>query len=252
MGRTWSTIIDHVLSRENMAHRRILRVSVSPRYAAVLIEGGILGVAYSYAFEEFCQPLMVEGEELGEAIVSLIESDCTVSRAIAQAAANAVGQYELREAITRGGTLSWSELFGREYERGARRVLFVGEIKKVPRIALESGFEVKIVDRNPRSPGTLPDYYYYKYAPKSDLIVVTGSAFARPDIDSLLDTAKPGAIIAVVGPSASLPPKVLRRIGVKYQASILIKEPVMVERLVRNNQGHRTFKPYVEDFILEI
>ncbi len=252
MGKTWNTIINYILSQESMARRQILRVSVSPRYAAVLLEGNILGVAYSYAFEEFCQPIMVEGEKLGDAIASLIESDCTVSRAIAQAAANAVGQYELQGAVARGRRLSWSELFSREYEKGARRVLFVGEIKKVPRVALESGFEVKIVDRNPRSPGTLPDYYYYKYAPKSDLIVVTGSAFARPDIDFLLDAARPNTIIATVGPSASLPPKVLGRIGVKYQASILIREPAIVEMLVRNNQGHRTFKPYVEDFILEI
>ncbi len=254
MSRTWDLIL-RVAPRE-FIDSTIIESAVSPRYTGVLTSNGLLGIAYSHTREEWCQPDLVEGSRVGDVLDSLLTSTCTPSRAIGQALVNAWGQAELASHI--GNSISWDDLMGEIVSSGGLAV-FVGEIKNVPEILENNGIETIIIERNPRKDNTLQDYYATSIIPRATILFITGSAFARPDIDLLLESARRARTVVFIGPSASIPPSALKAVveelglrGRIYEATRIILDKKKVFSLIRNNQGHRAFSKYSRNITIRI
>lgn len=112
-----------------------------------------------------------------------------------------------------------------------RPVALVGALVPFLQVLKKRGGTWWVLEQDKRTlrPGEIehfvPAEQYSEVIPKADVIVVTGVTLVNHSLENILDIAKPGAEIVVVGPTASMLPEPMFERGVSAVGGVLVKEP---------------------------
>lgn len=88
--------------------------------------------------------------------------------------------------------------------------------------------------------------------PYSDLLVITGVTILNDTLPGLLEMAKPGAEIAVTGPTAGMIPDVLFDMGVTIAGGILVTDADgLLDIIAEGGSGYHFFGKYAERTVIK-
>lgn len=148
----------------------------------------------------------------------------SLSRAIALAAINAVGQYEikkqnfllednLREAIF--------NLIMENYKKDDK-IVFVGNLKPLVKKLKEDNKDVEVFCRAKVETkiGVYNDIYEYEAVDKANIVMITGASLIGSTIDALLKFTSNARLVILSGFSAGANPIWLNHLGITHVASI--------------------------------
>ncbi len=235
----WRRVIRNIESiSPGSMNLKVENYIVGPRYSAVKLAKGKVGIAYSYVMEDMCKPTNRNFVYIGD-FIPLFSSNCIVERALAQAALNAVGQYYLDETICMERDLV-GDILGILESNDV--VVFIGALKKVPDIYRSKGYRVYILDRWQSGKDILPDYFSYKILPKAKVVYITGAAFSRPDIDLVLELSRKAEYRIEIGPSLTLPPRYLNSTGLTHLETSIILYPENAFESIKLGQGYHDIR----------
>jgi uncharacterized protein (DUF4213/DUF364 family) len=86
----------------------------------------------------------------------------------------------------------------------------------------------------------------------ADVLIVTGVTLINRTLEPILDAAKPGAEIAVMGPTASLLPEPLFDRGVRIVGGVWVKKPdELLDVLAAGGSGYHFFDDLATRIVLE-
>lgn len=184
-----------------------------------------------------------------------IFSDNPLKKALGIAALNALsailferGDYDIQVADT------FDEIEPADYSKAAVVGALVPIIKKL--IAADSDFSILELD-----PKTLKEHEMKYFVPAdkadtvvpySDLLVITGVTILNDTLPGLLEMAKPGAEIAVTGPTAGMIPDVLFDMGVTIAGGILVTDAdKLLDIIAEGGSGYHFFGKYAERTVIK-
>ncbi len=132
-------------------------------------------------------------------------------------------------------------------EEGAR-VVVVGALVPYLRRLKARGRPFHVLEQDPAAlkadelPFFVPAQRAGDIVPQADVLVVTGSTLLNGTCEGLLEMARKGAEIVVVGPTSSLLPGALFRRGVRVVAGIRITQPdTLLDLLAEGGSGSHMF-----------
>ncbi|HNQ05508.1 MAG TPA: DUF364 domain-containing protein [Thiobacillaceae bacterium] len=110
----------------------------------------------------------------------------------------------------------------------------------------ERSFHVLELDASVLKPEELPFFVPASQAadtvPHAHALVVTGTTLINDTLDGLLDLARPGTEIAVIGPTVPLLPGPFARRGVRVMGGVRVTEPdTLLDCLAEGGSGYHVF-----------
>lgn len=117
-----------------------------------------------------------------------------------------------------------------------KRVTVVGHFRNLERYA--ECCELRILERRPQ-PGDYPDPACEVLLPDSEYVFITGTTLINKTLPRLLELGR-GAKIVLVGPTTPLCP-LWFELGVHAIASLVVDDPVAVQRTAREGGNHALF-----------
>jgi uncharacterized protein (DUF4213/DUF364 family) len=130
------------------------------------------------------------------------------------------------------------------------KVSIVGLIKPFIEPLKKKAKELYIIERSrPLLEGVYPDTACEELLPKSDIVIITGSALANGTLDRLLELSYNTREIAVVGPTVSIVPDPLFKRGVKYCGGIQVKNPDLLMKVLSEAGGTPQMKREAVDLV---
>ena len=225
------------LARKHAEGRRVLEVVRGVRYTAALLEGGRLGLSYSYARAaargERCMPLLMGLPVEAEALLDLSTSEHLGDRAVALAVANGVlpVEGELTSAMP-------------PVESG-EEVLLVGFMEPLARRLREKGVRVFTLDDQEKQ--GIPLDRGLELAVRVDRVVLTASAIANRTWERFVERAKD---CWVVGPSTPLCWEIYADTSVSAVMGRSVKHAPELLKAVSRGAGTRLFDPFTDRVLL--
>lgn len=224
--------------------------------------GGLCFTPVKEMPEAVCCPssaraMPLSGRLSGKPVTDYLEyafSDNPLKKALGIAALNALssiiferGDYDMQFADT------FDEIDPADYSRATVVGALVPIIKKL--IAAGSDFNILELD-----PKTLKDHEMKYFVPAdkadtaipySDLLVITGVTILNDTLPQLLKLAKPGAEIAITGPTAGMIPDVLFDMGVTIAGGILVTDADrLLDIIAEGGSGYHFFGRYAERIVI--
>jgi len=87
---------------------------------------------------------------------------------------------------------------------------------------------------------------------RADVLIITGATLVNHTLEKILEAAKPGAEIAVIGPTVGFLPEPLFARGVRVVGGIWVKKPDdLLERLAAGGSGYHFFDSLAVRIVLE-
>ncbi len=225
--------------------------------------GGLCFTPVKEMPEAVCCPssaraMPLSGKLSGKPVTDYLEyafSDNPLKKALGIATLNALsskifehGDYEIKFADT------FDEIEPANYTRSTVVGALVPIIKKL--IAADSDFNILELD-----PKTLKAHEMKYFVPAdkadtvvpySDLLVITGVTILNDTLPQLLEMAKPGAEIAVTGPTAGMVPDVLFDMGVTIAGGILVTDAdKLLDIIAEGGSGYHFFGKYAERIVVK-
>ncbi len=127
-------------------------------------------------------------------------------------------------------------------------VVVVGALVPLIRTLKARGRPFRILEKDPTTlkPDEMPFYAPAEAAavevPKADVLVTTGTTLINDTLEGLLALARPGAEIAVVGPTASLLPDAFFRRGVRVLGGVAVNDAdALLDLLAEGGSGYHIF-----------
>lgn len=158
------------------------------------------------------------------------------------------GDYDIQVADT------FDEIEPADYSKAAVVGALIPIIKKL--IAADSDFSILELD-----PKTLKEREMKYFVPAdkadtvvpySDLLVITGVTILNDTLPGLLEMAKPGAEIAVTGPTAGMLPDVIFDMGVTVAGGILVTDADgLLDIIAEGGSGYHFFGRYAERTVIK-
>ncbi len=138
------------------------------------------------------------------------------------------------------------------------RVAVVGAFVPVLRTLRRRGGEWWVVERDPRTlrRDELPHFVPAERGPevfgRADVLVITGVSLLYHTLEAILDAARPGAEIAVMGPTASMLPEPLFDRGVRVVGGVWVRRPdETLDVLAAGGSGYHLFGRLVDRVVIE-
>ncbi len=192
-------------------------------------------------------------------LLGALTSDEPLRTAVAVATLNA-----LTAACWEGGLTGRCRIqTGRDAQDAVRmpegaRVAVVGAFVPVLRTLKRRGGEWWVVERDPRTlrPDELSHFVPPERGPevfgRADVLVITGVSLLYHTLDAILDAARPGAEIAVMGPTASMLPEPLFDRGVRVVGGVWVRRPdETLDVLAAGGSGYHLFGRLVDRVVIE-
>ncbi len=248
----------------------IERLVVGIFFTGVKLSNGAGGVAYtpikdipqavccpSSAGTTF-NPLTVAGKPVSE-ILPALSSDEPIKTAVAIATLNALsaacwnqglaGPYQIHTGV---------DAQDRVQMPTGTTVAVVGALVPTLRALKRRGGTWWVIEQDPR---TLKGEELDHYVPagesadvlsRADVLVVTGVTLINHTLEGILAAAKPGAEIAVLGPTASLLPEPLFQRGVRVAGGVWVRQPdQLLDVLAAGGSGYHFFDTLADRITLE-
>ena len=137
-------------------------------------------------------------------------------------------------------------------------VVIVGAFVPVIKAMKARGQSFRILEKDPAAlkADEMPFYAPAEQAPvevpKADVLFITGTTLINDTLEPILAAAKPGAIIVVVGPTASLSPEPLLRRGVSVVGGVDVTDPdSLLDVLAEGGSGYHFFGKAAERIVME-
>jgi len=87
---------------------------------------------------------------------------------------------------------------------------------------------------------------------RADVLVITGATLVNHTLEKILDAAKPGAEVAVIGPTVGFLPEPLFARGVRVVGGVWVKKPDdLLETLAAGGSGYHFFDSFATRIVLE-
>lgn len=225
--------------------------------------GGLCFTPVKEMPEAVCCPssaraMPLSGRLSGKPVSDYLEyvfSDNPLKKALGIAALNALssviferGDYDIRFAD------AFDEIEPADYGK----TTVVGALVPIIKKLIAAGSDFSILELDPKTLKQHEMQYFVPacnadtVVPYSDLLVITGVTILNDTLPQLLETAKPGAEIAVTGPTAGMIPDVLFDMGVTMVGGILVTDADrLLDIIAEGGSGYHFFGRYAERIIIK-
>jgi len=129
----------------------------------------------------------------------------------------------------------------------------VGALVPYLRLLKKRGERFCVLEQDPATlkPDEMPFYMpagrAFEVVPQADILIATGTTLINGTLDGLLALTKPGAVIVVVGPTASILPEAFFRRGVRIVGGIRVTDPgPLLDILAEGGSGYHFFGKLAE------
>jgi uncharacterized protein (DUF4213/DUF364 family) len=203
-------------------------------------------------------PVRIKGTE-AEAILPFLDSTEPIKTATAIAVLNALsatclesgptGDYTVTEGIDAQDAVKMPP---------EKSVAVIGAFVPTLRALKRRGGDWWVIEKDPR---TLRDDEISHFVPAdesqsiintADVLIITGTTLINHTLEPILEAAKPGAEIAVMGPTASLLPEPLFQRGVRIVGGVRVKKPdQLLDVLTAGGSGHHFFDESATRIVLD-
>jgi uncharacterized protein (DUF4213/DUF364 family) len=248
----------------------LTRVAVGLFFTGVRLSNGSAGVCFTPVKEipqavccpssagRIFHPMKVRGLRLVDAL-SALNSREPLKTAVAIASLNALSA----TCWERGFTGGFSMKIGMDAQDAVRMpdgssVAVVGALVPLLRALKRRGGPWWVIEQDPR---TLKDDEMPHYVPwelsgeivgQADVLIVTGVTLVNHTLEQILASARPGAEIAVMGPTASLLPEPLFHRGVRVVGGVLVRKPdQLLDVLAAGGSGYHFFDTLGSRMVIE-
>ncbi len=137
------------------------------------------------------------------------------------------------------------------------KAVVVGALVPIIKKLMTAGAEFKILEMDPATLKESELPYFAEatrapeFVPDADLLVITGVTVLNGTLPGLLNLAKPGARIVVVGPTASMLPEAFFARGVTDLAGILVTKPdELLDVISEGGSGYHFFGKSAERTVI--
>lgn len=216
---------------------RIEHICLGLGYTAVTLEGGGIGVAYTYFDNKTGCTLIRDYQDFencrAENLLALIESRDYLQRSMALALINALNYDQLQNMPADKNN---DRLFDALEIGPNSKVAMVGFIKPLVTLLESKGASVEVIDEF-RAMGE-KEHFYQRLSHWADAALITSTAIINNTIEEILEQVGPKVKTALLGPST---PMVARAFSswptIKALAGILPLEAAGVLKAVRHGLG---------------
>ncbi len=227
----------HDACAERAAQAAVTDLTIGLGYAAVSVEGGGLGLAYTWFGDKACCSFMrgwdeVEGAPATELLGRLLSAD-GFERSIGLATVNALNQAAAGRLPADEGPAG-ALVRGLRIER-ATKVAMVGFFPPVAKALEALGAELEVVD----TALGIGDQQTFKerLGDWAEALIMTSTTLLNDTAEELLGHAAPGVRVALLGPSTPLIPQAFVPLRVDVLAGMVPVDAERVRRAVRHGGG---------------
>jgi len=245
-------IIDeiHERLRGRLPGRTAAEVRVGLGYAAVKLDDGRCGLAYSFreeAGEGGCtmrEAGTLAGRPASD-LASWVKQPDAVAAAVGLATLNAL--VDPPEGATKADLLELIDI------RNDDVVGMVGFFIPWVDTLRSRARALHIFERRLQyQPGVLPDWAAGMILPECDVVIISGTTVVNRTLDALLPCCKKARQIAIAGPTTPLVPDVFRSRGVTLLGGVRVLDPDRALRIVGEGGGTRSFGKTVEKITVRL
>lgn len=137
-------------------------------------------------------------------------------------------------------------------------VAVIGAIVPVLRLLKRRGGTWWIIEQDPKTlredelPHYVPAEKSEEVLAKADVLIVTGVTLVNHTLENLLESAKPDAEIAVMGPTASMLPEPMFERGVRVVGGVWVKKPdELLDVLASGGSGYHFLDRLADRIVIE-
>ena len=227
----------HDACAERAARARVTDLTIGLGYTAVSVEGGGLGLAYTWFGDKACCSFMrgwdeAEGAPATELLGRLLSADW-FERSVGLATVNALNQAAAGRLPADEGPAG-ALVRGLRIERGTK-VAMVGFFPPVAKALEDLGAELEIVD-TARGMGDQRTFRE-RLGGWAEALVMTATALLNDTAEELLGHAGPGVRVALLGPTTPLIPEAFAHLPVDVLAGMVPVDAERVLRAIRHGGG---------------
>jgi len=203
-------------------------------------------------------PVKIKGIEVNS-VLSALESTEPIKTATAIATLNALcatcwgkglmGQYTMREGLDAQGVVRMPD--------GAS-VAVVGAIVPTLKTLKMRGGKWWVIEKDMRRLKDderrhfVPAHRSDEVVPQADVLIITGATLVNHTLEPILASAREGAEIAVIGPTASLFPERLFERGVRVVGGVWVKRPdALLDVLAAGGSGYHFLDSLATRIVME-
>ena len=137
-------------------------------------------------------------------------------------------------------------------------VAVIGAIVPVLRLLKRRGGTWWIIEQDPKTlredelPHYVPEEKSKEVLAKADVLIITGVTLVNHTLENILEYARPGAEIAVMGPTASMLPEPMFERGVRVVGGVWVKKPdELLDVLASGGSGYHFLDRLADRIVLE-
>jgi uncharacterized protein (DUF4213/DUF364 family) len=227
----------HDACAQRAAQARVTDLTIGLGYTAVSVEGGGLGLAYTWFGDKACCSFMrgwdeAEGAPATDLLGRLLSAD-GFERSIGLATVNALNQATASRLPVDEGPAG-ALVRGLRIERGTK-VAMVGFFPPVAKALEDLGVELKVID----TALGIGDQQTFKerLGDWADALIMTATALLNDTAEELLERAGSEVRVALLGPTTPLVPEAFAHLSVDVLAGMVPGDAERVLRAVRHGAG---------------
>ncbi len=228
---------------------RVQDVRIGLGYTAVQIEGGEVGLAYTFRGEagHTCTAVKMAGELAGKPVGHLLafmkEGD-VVSAAVGLATFNALLQRRLP-------TPEGEDFFPIIQLQAGETVGMVGFFGPVIPLIRKARCELRIFEKNlARGEGLFSPEKIPQKLPECSVVILSATTLINRTFEEVVAYTREARHVVLLGPSTPLVPEVMGRYGVTLLAGMKIVRPAAVLRIVSEGGGTQRLRGTVEKMVV--
>jgi len=211
-------------------------IRVGLGYTAVQVDGGDVGLAYTFRSEagHTCTALEMAGDLTGRPATELISwmaQGDVITSSLALATFNAVSQKEIREA-PEGDFLAMIHLTPED------EVGMVGFFAPLIKTIRDSGSGLSIFERNlARGKGLFPPEQIPDRLSGCSVVILSATTLINHTFEDIIPYTARAREVILLGPSTPLAPEIMKIYGITLLAGMKIVVPEKVLRIVSEGGG---------------
>ncbi len=137
-------------------------------------------------------------------------------------------------------------------------VAVIGAIVPVLRLLKRRGGTWWIIEQDPKTlredewPHYVPEERSSEVLAKADVLIITGVTLVNHTLENILEYARPGAEIALMGPTASMLPEPMFERGVRVVGGVWVKKPdELLDVLASGGSGYHFLDRLADRIVIE-
>jgi uncharacterized protein (DUF4213/DUF364 family) len=224
-------------------------VRVGLGYTAVQVDGGDVGLAYTFRSEagHTCTALKMAGDLTGkpaEELISWVEQEDVIASSLALATFNAVCQKKIREAP--GGDFLTMIHLG-----PGDKVGMVGFFAPLIKAIRDTGSGLLIFEKNlARGKDLFPPEQIPDRLPGCSVVILSATTLINHTFEHIVSYAARAREVILLGPSTPLAPEIMEIYGVTLLAGMKIVAPGKVLRIVSEGGGTQRLGSSVKKIVI--